>query len=116
MNRETNSSEQNESTIDQDGSASYILDRFEDNGWAVLEDEDGISFNVPRFWLPDDLAEGDVVVVEQQELLSEDEAYFTTGYRSLDIYTDKEATQARQDRAKELRDSLSKGPQGDLSL
>ena len=96
--------------------ATYILDRFEDNGWAVLEDENGISFNIPRFWLPDDLAEGDVVVVEQQELLSEDEADFATGYRGLDIYTDQEATQQRRERARDLRDRLAKGPTGDLDL
>ena len=96
--------------------ATYILDRFEDNGWAVLEDENGISFNIPRFWLPDDLAEGDVVIVEQQELLSEGGADFATGYRGLDIYTDQEATRQRRERDKDLRDRLAKGPTGDLDL
>ena len=106
-----------EQTTPQPGqAATYVLDRFEDEAWAVLEDEAGHTFNVPRFWLPSDLGEGDVLVVEQQEIVSEDELSFATHYRGLDIYVDKEATEARKDRAKDLRNRLSKGPSGDLEL
>ena len=30
----------------------YVIDRFEDNGWTVLERSDGETFNVPKEWLP----------------------------------------------------------------
>ena len=96
--------------------ATYVLDRFEDGDLAVLEDETGHTFNVPRFWLPSDLKEGDVVVVEQQELVSEDEADFAVGYRGLDIYVDPDATAARREHARDRRDRLPKGPSGDLKL
>ena len=94
----------------------YVVDRLENGGWAVLEDEGGHTFNVPRFWLPTDLKEGDVVVVEQQELVSEDELSFATGYRGLDIYIDSDATTARREHARNLRDRLPRGPEGDVDL
>ena len=96
--------------------ATYVVDHLEDNGWVVLEDEQGHTFNLPRFWLPSELAEGDVVVVEQQELISEDGLDSQLGYRGLDIYVDTDATKARKERAKDRRDRLPKGPEGDLSL
>ena len=95
--------------------ATYVLDRFEDN-LAVLADEAGRSFNVPRFWLPRGLSEGDVVVVELQEIVSEDDLDFATHYRGLDLYVDQEATDARRDRARDLRERLPKAPAGDLEL
>ena len=39
----------------------YIIDRFEDAAWAVLEDQQGKTFLVPRRWLPTQAREGDVV-------------------------------------------------------
>ena len=105
-----------ETTPQLSEAATYVFDRLEDGGWAILEDEAGHTFNVPRFWLPGDLKEGDVVVVEQQELVSEDEADFAVGYRGLDIYVDPDATAARRDHARNLRDHLPKGPSGDLEL
>ena len=71
---------------------------------------------MPRTWLPSELSKGDVVVVEQQELISGDEAGFATSYRGLDVYVDPAATQARREHANDLRDRLPKGPEGDLSL
>ena len=100
----------------QPSAATYVVDRLEDNNLVVLEDEAGHTFNVPRFWLPTDLKEGDVVVVEQQEVISEDEADFAVGYRGLDIYVDADATVARHEHARNLRDRLPKRPEGDLKL
>ena len=70
----------------------------------------------PASWLPTDLKEGDVVVVEQQELVSEDELSFATGYRGLDLYVDSDATAARREHARNLRDRLPHSPSGDLEL
>ena len=101
---------------DAPAAATYVLDRFEDNGLAVLEDEAGRSFNVPRFWLPRGLSEGDVVVVELQDVISEDDLDFATHYRGLDLYVDQAATDARRNRARDLRERLPKAPAGDLEL
>ena len=42
----------------------YTIDRFEGVGWAVLEDEHGQTFTVPRDWLPSTAREGDAVKVD----------------------------------------------------
>jgi hypothetical protein len=39
----------------------YTIDRFEGVGWAVLEDEHGQTFTVPREWLPSTAREGDAL-------------------------------------------------------
>ena len=44
----------------------YIIDRFEDAAWAVLEDQQGKTFLVPRRWLPTQAREGDVVSATAQ--------------------------------------------------
>ena len=116
MHEDSDTYEPNEVTPQPSEATTYVLDRFEDGGWAVLEDEAGHTFNVPRFWLPGELSEGDVVVVEQQEIISEDEAGFAVGYRGLDIYVDSDATAARREHARNFRDRLPKGPSGDLDL
>jgi hypothetical protein len=96
-------------------SSLYVLDRYEDNGWAALEREDGATFNVPKDWLPGNAQEGDVLVVKKLPDLStfglEDEPSVT-----LDIYVDEEATNQRRRMAKATRASLPKGPEGDLEL
>lgn len=60
-------------TPDESKALSHVVDRFEDD-LVVLEDEQARSLTVPRAWLPDKLSEGDVPVIEQQELVSEDQA------------------------------------------
>ena len=94
---------------------SYVLERFEDNDWAVLERDDGESFNVPRFWLPKNASEGDVLVVEVLPELSEygleDEPSST-----LDIYVDEKETRGRKEAARGIRGALPKGPEGDIEL
>jgi hypothetical protein len=93
----------------------YVLERYEDGNWAVLEREDGATFNVPRAWLPSNAKEGDVLVVEKLPDLStydlEDEPSST-----LDIFVDEEETNRRRQKAKAARASLPKGPEGDLEL
>lgn len=85
----------------------YIIDRFEDNAWAVLEREDGETFNIPQSWLPPEADEGDVVKLKLTKEDKESTLYFSV---------DSEATQARRTEAKALRARLVKGPEGDLEL
>lgn len=40
----------------------FIIDRFEGK-WAVIEAEDGTTFNLPRSVLPGDAREGDVIIL-----------------------------------------------------
>ena len=44
----------------------YTLDRFEDDGWAVLERPDGVTFNVPAAWLPAEAQEGHILSLDAQ--------------------------------------------------
>ncbi len=37
---------------------SYLIERFEDDGWTVLERPDGLTFNVPSEWLPEERVTG----------------------------------------------------------
>ena len=46
--------------------AHYTIDRFEGEAWAVLKDEGGKTFLVPRRWLPAKAGEGDVVADSEQ--------------------------------------------------
>jgi hypothetical protein len=92
----------------------YVLERYEDGVWAVLERGDGATFMVPRFWLPE-AREGDVLIVEKLPDLSayglEDEPSST-----LDIYVDEAETARRKAAARDLRARLPRGPEGDLEL
>ena len=42
----------------------YTVDRFEDGGWAVLEDPEGKTFDIPAAWLPHETSEGSVLRLE----------------------------------------------------
>ena len=44
----------------------YTINRFEGTDWAVLADEQGSTFLVPRRWLPTQACEGDVVKEAEQ--------------------------------------------------
>ncbi len=87
--------------------AQYVIDRFEDNGWAVLERDDGQTFNVPLEWLPEGAQEGHVLslVIEPQP---------QTARLRFDI--DRETTERRVEEARGLRESLPKGPRGNIDL
>ena len=83
----------------------YILESFEE-AWAVLEAAAGETFRVPRSWLPSAAKEGDVLGVS---LESGDES-------NLRFAVDPAETDARRQRADELRADLPEGPEEDLEL
>ena len=84
----------------------YIVDRFE-NDWVVLEIAEGETFNVPKAWLPEDAAEGDVLQLSLEAEPAKSTVQFSV---------DAEETAARRRHIQELRDSLLKAPDGDLEL
>ena len=85
----------------------YIIERFEDNGWAVLERDDSETFNIPLNWLHEEVQEGDVLSLE---LSAEAKA------STLSFTLDDEETARRRLEAKARWDSLPKGPEGDIEL
>ena len=87
--------------------AHYTIDRFEDDGWAVLEKDDGATFNVPSEWLPEEAQEGHVLG------LSEERGKKTS---TLHLFLDAEETERRLEAARERREGLPRGPQGDIEL
>jgi hypothetical protein len=91
--------------------ASFVIDRFEDGGFAVLEAEDGRTFPVPRDWLPEGCAEGDVLSIRPAAGEAD-----TPGAIRLEIRRDPEATRARLEEAKAIRDRLPRGGDGDIAL
>ena len=86
----------------------YTIDRFEGTSWAVLEDEQGKTFLVPRRWLPTQAREGDVVV-ETAQPPDNDTV-------SLSLQLDPAAREERLAKLKAQRDQLPQGPNGDLKL
>ena len=85
----------------------WIVERFEDNGVAVLERDDSTTFDVPMAWLPQGVEEGHVLSLE----LSGDEEKST-----LTFTVQAEATAQRLEVAKALRGSLAGAPEGDIDL
>ena len=85
----------------------YIIDRFEGDDWAVLEDEHARVFTVPRWWLPSDVREGDVV-----NALGES----TADAKAIRFDIDRFAREERRAEANRRRGQLPRGPKGDLSL
>lgn len=85
----------------------YAIDRFEDNAWAVLEQSDGETFNVPKEWLPEDAREGDVLNVDAASKGAASRLSFTV---------DAAETDKRREDAAEHRERLPRGPEGDLEL
>jgi hypothetical protein len=86
----------------------YTIDRFEGTAWAVLEDDQGKTFLVPRRWLPSQAREGDVVIEVEQPADND-----TVSIR-LDL--DPQARDERLKNAERLREHLPRGPKGDISL
>src|SRR5262245_39483239 len=52
----------------------YVIDRIE-NGWAALEDENGMVFNLPVSLLPPEAREGDVVKARMEDPTSVRDSY-----------------------------------------
>lgn len=93
-------------TSEQETSKHYTLDRFEDE-WAILEVEAGETFNVPKLWLPEAAAEGDVLKLSLETGSTQSAARFAV---------DAEETAARRQHARELQERLLKAPEGDFEL
>jgi hypothetical protein len=85
----------------------FVIDRFEDEGWVVLETFDGSALLLPRSWVPEAAKEGDVlrVVIDGDGL-----------HRSVAFEVDVAETLDRRRWAEGLRDLLEKGPRGDIDL
>ena len=83
------------------------LERFEDNGWVVLERADGETFNVPRAWVPNDAEEGNVL---RLELTPDAEMSQVT------MRIDPEETERRREEAQAWYDATPKVGEGDLDL
>ncbi len=81
-----------------------ILDRIEDGAFAVLVGAGERELVVPAEWLPGEASEGDVLRAESGP---------DGGIR---FRLDADATRARLERMRELRDSIPRGPAGDLDL
>lgn len=85
----------------------WIVDRIEDDALAVVQSPEGMFLDVPLDWLPDGVREGDALVVEARRRRKAVRVYFR-----LDAAT----TKVRRDRARRLREDLSRGPEGDIQL
>ena len=88
--------------------AQYTIDRFESTAWAVLQDEQGKTFLVPRRWLPVQAREGDVVI-EMAQPPDNDTV-------SLTFHVDHAATEERRARVKAQREQPRKTPEEDVKL
>ena len=84
----------------------FTLDRFEDNGLAVLETDDGDPVVVPRARVPPEAREGDVLLELDASVIDGDVRYAV----------DFEATERRRRKVGERRASLPRAPEGDLEL
>ena len=85
----------------------YVIDKIEDQ-WAELEDENGKVFGVPAYWLPSGAREGDVVKLATEQPSSDE--------RTLRFTLDPAGRQERETKARDLRDRLPRGPEGDVAL
>jgi len=83
------------------------VDRIENGSIAVMEDEEGKLFPMPLDWLPAGVSEGDVV-----RAIAED----AEGGRIVRFAIDEAETEAREDEAAALRDSIRRAPEGDIEL
>ena len=84
----------------------YVIDRIE-NGWATFEDESATVFNVRANWLPTEAREGDVLRMTVAA---------SPGSCTLRFTLDPAAREEQQKKARELRDKLPRGPEGDITL
>jgi hypothetical protein len=87
----------------------YILERFEDNGWAVLEVDANRSFPVPRAWLPKGVREGDALQARFEGGVEESELHFSI---------DPVATEELKSSLAEMEEKgrVPKAPPGDLEI
>ena len=88
--------------------SSYTIDRFEGDGWVILEDKDTRTFAIPRRWVPSGAREGDVVQI------SEDGPNSSATMLRLEL--DPEARAERLRETERQRQRLPRGPKEDVSL
>ena len=86
----------------------YTIDRFEDDEWAVLEDEQARTFRIPRQWVPVGAHEGDV--------LTATEAAAEPATQRIGFELDPALRDERLAEAECRRAQLPRGPKGDISL
>jgi hypothetical protein len=86
----------------------YIIDRFEDGDWAVLEADAQRRVTVLRSWLPASAREGDVLTLSEQDEHA--------GAKILRFEVDMAARVVRLEEARQLRQRLPEGPKDDISL
>jgi hypothetical protein len=92
--------------VDEDkGGDVYIVDRIS-GGWATLEAEEA-TFTVPSEWLPERTREGDVLRLDAER---------ERGSATLRFSLDPAARQERERAIEDLRNSIPKGPEGDIVL
>ncbi len=85
----------------------WIVDRIEGEV-AVVEGEDGKTFDVPLHFLPPNAREGDVLRVEREA---------GSGPRSWVVTQDTAAREARRERLRDLAEELREhDPGGDIEL
>jgi hypothetical protein len=84
----------------------YTIDRFEGE-WAVLENDQAQTFQVPRAWLPADAREGDVLAATEEG---------QQGTATLQFRLDPAMREERLTDARASRDRLPRGPKGDIAL
>jgi hypothetical protein len=91
----------------------WAIDRFENDEWAVVESDDGLSARLPIAWLPSASSEGHVLRVElgARDGLARDPRSQTVRFE-----LDETETERRRERAKATRRNLPRGPQGDFEL
>jgi len=85
----------------------YIIDRIEDDTWAVLEDAEGTLVELPVGWLPTDAREGDWLMVAVDS--DADTAILT-------VQRDEEATKQRRNDLQRRRNRFRGDPGGDITL
>jgi hypothetical protein len=84
-----------------------MIDRFEGDEWAVLEDECGNTFNVPHEWLPENAQKGDLLNVSGVD---------AAGAHLLRLTLDTDGREERLAKAARQREALPTGPRRDIKL
>jgi hypothetical protein len=91
----------------------WTIDRFEEDEWAVLENDDGESVRVPASWLPSAACEGQVLRLEHG---AEEGLHAQPTSVQLRFSLDEAETERRRAQTEEIRRSLPPGPEGDIDL
>ena len=91
----------------------YVLEHFEDQTWAVLEDPNEKCVVIPRAWLPEHSREGDMLRVM---VLDEDSPGRNADASLVVFEIQQEETKRTLERLEKLRTSLPQAAEGDIEL